>query len=175
MENGTTTDSSKTAAVDAGKSSAAAGPHLLNNRAFYLLIAFAGMLAAKLFFDLAFSSRRAPLPPAAPAAVQKAPLPAPVSAPPASDTAGDNLSALSAAVKDTDSDTPRGKNNASAEPPLLVLNGTFLSDGEEFAIINNQIVKAGDEIEGAAVKKISVNSVELEFSGRALRITSEEN
>ncbi len=145
MENGTTTDNRK-AAADA-KSAPPAGQHSLSKRTLYLLIAFAGMLAAKLFFDFAFSGSRAPRAP-----------PPPKKTPPPPPPAGG-------------AHTPP----PAAEPPLLVLNGTLLSDGEKFAIINNQIVKMGDEIDGAVVKRITVNAVELEFAGKPLSITSAEN
>jgi len=166
MENGTTTENRK-AAADA-KSAPPAGQQILRKRTLYLLVAFAGMLAAKLFFDFAFSGRPAPLPPAAPPAVSK------TAAPPA-DTAADNLSALSGAPGSADNDAAEDNKKTAAEPPLLVLNGTLLSNGEKFAIINNQIVKIGDEIDGAVVKKITVNAVELEFAGKPLCITSAEN
>jgi len=173
MENGTTTENRK-AAEDA-KSAPPAGQQILRKRTFYLLVAFAGMLAAKLFFDLAFSGSRAPLPPAAPPAVSKTAVPAPAQVAPPADTAANNLSALSGAPGNADNDAAEDNKKAAAEPPLLVLNGTLLSDGEKFAIINNQIVKMGDEIDGAVVKKITVNAVELEFAGKPLCITSAEN
>ncbi len=173
MENDTTTENRKTAA-DA-KSAPPAGQQIFHKRTLYLLVAFAGMLAAKLFFDFASSGSRAPLPPAAPPTVSKTAVSAPAQIAPPADTAANNLSALSGAPGSADNDAAEDKEKAAAEPPLLILNGTLLSDGEQFAIINNQIVKAGDEIKGAEVIKISANSVELEFSGRTLRITSEEN
>jgi len=170
MENGSTTDNRK-AAADA-KSAPPAGRQSLSKRTLYLLIAFAGMLAAKLFFDFAFSGSRAPRPPAA---ISKPAAPAPAQVAPSTDAAADNLSALSGASGNADKDAAEDKKTAAAEPPLLVLNGTLLSDGEKFAIINNQIVKMGDEIDGAVVKRITVNAVELEFAGKPLSITSAEN
>ena len=45
------------------------------------------------------------------------------------------------------------------------LNGIFFTDGSGYAIINNRVVKVADEISGATVKRINVDSVELETSG----------
>jgi hypothetical protein len=44
----------------------------------------------------------------------------------------------------------------------LVLNGVFFSGPDAYGLINNQIVKVGDQIAGATVKKITVTDVELE-------------
>jgi hypothetical protein len=44
----------------------------------------------------------------------------------------------------------------------LVLNGVFFSGPDAYGLINNQIVKTGDQIAGATVKKITVTDVELE-------------
>lgn len=52
----------------------------------------------------------------------------------------------------------------------LVLNGIFFSGDEGYALINNQIVKQGDLIEGATVKQISLNEVELEFEGSTIKL-----
>ncbi len=51
----------------------------------------------------------------------------------------------------------------------LVLNGIFFSqDNGYYALINNKIVKEGDDIEGAIVKSIDLNNVELESKGGKL-------
>lgn len=52
----------------------------------------------------------------------------------------------------------------------LVLNGIFFSGDEGYALINNQIVKQGDLIEGATVKQIGLNEVELEFEGSTIKL-----
>lgn len=48
--------------------------------------------------------------------------------------------------------------------PLLILNGIFFSknDNDSYALINNQILREGDSIEGLLVKKISSREVELQ-------------
>lgn len=53
---------------------------------------------------------------------------------------------------------------------LFVLNGTFFSQDEGYALINNQIVKVGDVINGATVKRISLNEVELEANGQTIKL-----
>lgn len=58
------------------------------------------------------------------------------------------------------------------EAPLFVLSGIFFSDDEGYALINNQIVKEKDFIQGAAVKIISKDSVELESGGSIIKLTT---
>ena len=52
----------------------------------------------------------------------------------------------------------------------LVLNGIFFSENEGYAVINNQIVKVGDTVEGATVKQIGFDEVELEFAGSTFKL-----
>lgn len=52
--------------------------------------------------------------------------------------------------------------------PALVLNGVFFSQGQAYALVNNTIVKEGDEVEGARVRRISEEEVELDFNGKAI-------
>jgi hypothetical protein len=55
-------------------------------------------------------------------------------------------------------------------PPVLVLNGVFYSQDQAYALINNQIVKEGDVLDGAIVKRISLEVVEIERDGLILRL-----
>ncbi|MFH0935995.1 MAG: hypothetical protein V1828_03990 [Candidatus Omnitrophota bacterium] len=62
---------------------------------------------------------------------------------------------------------------AENEPPgpttALVLNGIFFSQGDGYyALINNKIVKVGDDIDGAIVKHIDFDNVELESEAGSL-------
>ena len=52
----------------------------------------------------------------------------------------------------------------------FTLNGIFFSEGEGYALINNKIVKVGDEVSGAIVKKIDLGVVELETSGTTTKL-----
>jgi hypothetical protein len=53
-----------------------------------------------------------------------------------------------------------------SEPPAtLLLNGVFFSSQEGYALINNQILKEGDSVEGAKVMRITLEGVELEEAG----------
>lgn len=52
----------------------------------------------------------------------------------------------------------------------LDLNGVFYSGDEAYALMNNQIIKVGDVIEGAIVKRISLEGVELEKDGQFVQI-----
>lgn len=56
--------------------------------------------------------------------------------------------------------------------PSLILNGIFFSEDEGYALINNEIVKVGDVVDGATVKRISVDEVELEFSGSQIKLST---
>lgn len=56
--------------------------------------------------------------------------------------------------------------------PGLGLSGVFFSDQEGYAIINGQIVRVGDEVEGSIVKSISVDEVELERAGVTTKISN---
>jgi len=58
------------------------------------------------------------------------------------------------------------------EPPPLVLNGVFISPNEKYAIINNQIVREGDKIDGATVLSIMESKVEVDYEGFKISITS---
>lgn len=53
----------------------------------------------------------------------------------------------------------------------FVLNGVFFSDEEGYALINNKVVKEGDELDGRLVKKITMDEVELlEVSGSIIKL-----
>jgi len=58
------------------------------------------------------------------------------------------------------------------EPPTFVLNGVFFEQGEGFALINNKILRVGDEIEHAKVKEIRISEVELELEGKTIKLLS---
>jgi len=55
-----------------------------------------------------------------------------------------------------------------------VLNGIFFSENEGYALINNQIVKVGDVVCGATVKRISIDGVELEVAGSIVKLTTRQ-
>lgn len=54
----------------------------------------------------------------------------------------------------------------------LVLNGIFFSENEGYALINNRIVKEGDTVEGATVKQINLDGVELERDNITVKLSS---
>ncbi|MDP2941752.1 MAG: hypothetical protein Q8N85_05855 [Candidatus Omnitrophota bacterium] len=58
--------------------------------------------------------------------------------------------------------------------PILVLNGIFFSQENGYALINNQIVKEGDDVDGAKVKKISMDEVELDALGSSIKLSYRE-
>ncbi len=63
-----------------------------------------------------------------------------------------------------------------AEPPVassqpkLVLNGIVLSEDGNIALINDQILKAGDNIDGARVEEISGNQVILSYKAQKITL-----
>lgn len=66
----------------------------------------------------------------------------------------------------------------SSDPPvkmsskgLLILNGIFFSGDEGYALVNNHILKEGDAVNGAIVKRITVDEVEVEVDGSVLKLT----
>ena len=54
----------------------------------------------------------------------------------------------------------------------LVVNGVFFSQDVEYALINNRIVKEGDEIDGAKVKSVTLYEVVLDYDGQEVRLPS---
>jgi type II secretory pathway component PulC len=51
------------------------------------------------------------------------------------------------------------------QKPDFVLNGIFVSDNDGYALVNNQIVRENETVDGAKVKKITATSVELDLEG----------
>lgn len=74
--------------------------------------------------------------------------------------------------------TPAQKPGSSGSPVkisskgLLILNGIFFSGDEGYALLNNHIVKEGDVVNGAIVKRITVDEVEAEVDGQTLKLTT---
>ncbi len=56
----------------------------------------------------------------------------------------------------------RKNEQKSESAPKLVLNGIFSSNGQSYALINNHILKEGDSINGAIIKRISPAGVDIE-------------
>lgn len=52
----------------------------------------------------------------------------------------------------------------------FVLNGIFFSQGEGYALINNQIVKEGDMVDGAKVLKITLEEIALDAEGSMITL-----
>ncbi|HNW40229.1 MAG TPA: hypothetical protein PL125_04015 [Candidatus Omnitrophota bacterium] len=56
----------------------------------------------------------------------------------------------------------------------FVLNGIFLSDDGNYALINNKIVKKDDYIENAKVGLITANTVELDCAGKIVTLSTNQ-
>ena len=54
--------------------------------------------------------------------------------------------------------------------PKLYLNGIFLIEGEYLALMNEEMVKVGDVVQGVAIKKIDAGGVEVEFKNTPFRL-----
>lgn len=59
-------------------------------------------------------------------------------------------------------------------PPKLTLSGLFFSQNQGYVLINNQILKEGDTIEGATVKRILLDGVELEAGGAIIKLSNNQ-
>jgi len=75
------------------------------------------------------------------------------------------------AAQNLNSDKSSNPETPLAEPSL-VLNGVFFEQGEGYALINNKIVRLGDEIDGAKVKEIAIDGVTLDFNGKIIKLSS---
>jgi len=58
------------------------------------------------------------------------------------------------------------------EKPTFVLNGIFVSGNEAYAIVNNQIVRENELIDGAQVKKITARNVEINYKGETIGLST---
>lgn len=61
---------------------------------------------------------------------------------------------------------------AKEAKPSFILNGVFFSQEEGYALINNRIVKNGDLIDGAIVKGITSDEVELDSRGSTIKLST---
>jgi len=57
-------------------------------------------------------------------------------------------------------------------PPPFALSGVFFSQDEGYALINNHIVKEGDVVGGATVKRINMDEVELVYDGSSIKLSA---
>jgi len=60
---------------------------------------------------------------------------------------------------------------ASNSEPIFVLNGIYLDSGGGCALINNKVVKEGEMVGGAKVKRINTDNVQLDLSGKMIEIS----
>ncbi len=61
------------------------------------------------------------------------------------------------------------------EPPLLTINGLVWNSEFPQAIVNNQIVKLGDTIEGVTVVGIHREGIDITFEGAQFTISKDAN
>ncbi len=54
-----------------------------------------------------------------------------------------------------------------------ILNGIFFSDNDGYALVNNQIIREDDSVDGAKVIKITSNSVQLDNQGTVITLNTQ--
>ncbi len=54
----------------------------------------------------------------------------------------------------------------------FILNGIFFSDNDGYALVNNQIIRENDLVDGAKVEKITVNTVVLNNEGKIITLST---
>ena len=62
--------------------------------------------------------------------------------------------------------------NNKATKPDFVLNGIFFSDNDGYALVNNQIVRENESVDGAKVAKITSTTVELDNHGELISLST---
>jgi type II secretory pathway component PulC len=117
----------------------------------YILILLAGLFLAQLIFNLLSNNIKTNLKPKA--------NPQPVTIQPAAP----------AALPPLTSAPPETKKSPEA---TFVLNGIFFSDNSSYALVNNQIVRENDYVDGAKVNSITTRAVELENDGQIITLTT---
>ncbi|MDO9572721.1 MAG: hypothetical protein Q7J37_02420 [Candidatus Omnitrophota bacterium] len=55
----------------------------------------------------------------------------------------------------------------------FVLSGIFFSDNDSYALVNNKIVRENDSVDGARVKTITANTVELDSGGMLITLATQ--
>jgi len=64
------------------------------------------------------------------------------------------------------------KEEQKAPEATFVLNGIFFSDKDGYALVNNQIVRENDSVDGAKVTKITANTVELNSQEKLITLST---
>ena len=140
--------------------------HKFKTYLLYVLVATAGLFAVNIFFVfLTHSNKISGANNAGPSEVSLV-------------KAQEKLT-LSKEIPPQNKANPPAQQAASSDPPvkmsskgLLILNGIFFSGDEGYALVNNHIVKEGDVVNGATVKRITVDEVEAEVDGEILKLTT---
>ena len=63
--------------------------------------------------------------------------------------------------------------NKATPQASFVLNGIFFSDNDGYALVNNQIVRTDDYVDGAKVGLITPNTVELNNAGETITLSTQ--
>ena len=68
--------------------------------------------------------------------------------------------------------TPPSTPEEAKPLPPLVLNGIFLSQDGAYALVNNQIIRQGDTLEGMKVTQITEAEVQLDNNGQTVKLSN---
>jgi len=137
----------------------------LKNFLIYLTVTTIGIIIANILFNI-FIKPAEPIIPLNPA---------PDKTPISSSQATDSILMPNTPKAPTNSTAPLlepFKSKEQSEAPGFTLTGIFFSAGERYALINNRIMKKGDTIDGARVKEITANNVELDFEGSNIKLST---
>ena len=66
----------------------------------------------------------------------------------------------------------KNKPTDASKEGIFVLNGIFFSDNDGYALVNNQIVRENDYVDGAKVGLITANTVELDNAGETITLST---
>lgn len=67
---------------------------------------------------------------------------------------------------------PATEENKPAPATNYILNGIFFSNDDGYALVNNQIVRENDSVDGATVGLITADSVQLDKDGEIITLTT---
>lgn len=129
----------------------------------YILILLAGILLSKFIFGLLTQKSEKQI--LTPEKIQGGIL--------APDTQNHQVkTAQPVATPDLPADQSKPLENNPTPALNFVLNGIFYSDNDGYALINNQIVRENDSVDGAIVTRITENTVELDRDGKFISLST---
>lgn len=68
--------------------------------------------------------------------------------------------------------SPPTEEKKPTPPASFILNGIYFSDSNGYALVNNQIVRENDYVDGAKVSLITANTVQLDNAGETITLST---